>query len=196
MTKLMVVAGVAFDETANPLWEKAEALLRVPGTEVRLCHVVGRGALKAETNETSLVDDALKKLFAWTLAKLGGDAKNPLGPQLHLEVAIGNPADEIVQFAVDNAADLVLVGTHARKGVAKLILGSVAEQVLHRSPCAVLIARTVDFDGRAKTPEVAPAPDASHKPFHPHAPRYHSSVVFSGYDANLFPTGISRKDVR
>ena len=194
MKNLVIVAGIAFDATADALWGKAETLLAVPGAQLRLCHVVGREALKAETSEKSLVDDALARLFAWTLAKLGNDAKNPLGARLHLEVAIGQPADEIVQFAVDYSADLILVGTHARKGVAKLVLGSVAEEVLHKSPCGVLIACPDDFEGRAKTPEVAPASGGPHS-FRPHAPRYHSSVVFSGYDAALFPTGISRKDV-
>jgi universal stress protein A len=192
--KLVIVAGVAWDATADPLWTKAETLLRsMPDAKLHLVHVVGREALKAENSGESLVDETMKRLHEWVVAKAGKD--NPFAAQIHLEVAIGNPADEIVQIAVDDAADLLLLGTHGRKGVAKLVLGSVAEQVLHKSPCSVLIARADDFEGRAKTPSIAPSPEAGHHAYRPHPPRYHSSVVFSGYDAALFPTGVSRKDV-
>jgi nucleotide-binding universal stress UspA family protein len=192
--KLVIVAGIAWDATADPLWTKAETLLRsMPDAKLHLAHVVGREAVKAENTSESLVDETMKRLHEWVVAKAGKD--NPFASQIHLEVAIGNPAEEIVQIAVDNAADLLLLGTHGRKGVAKLVLGSVAEQVLHMAPCSVLIARPDDFEGRAKTPSIAPSPSPEHKPYRPHPPRYHSSVVFSGYDAALFPTGVSRKDV-
>jgi len=193
--KLVIVAGVAWDATADPLWDKAEMLLSSrPDAVLRVCHVVGREAMKAETSEQSLVDDTLKRLHAWVLEKTGS-RDNPMCTQIHLEVSIGNPADEIVQVAVDNDADLLLLGTHARTGVSKLVLGSIAEEVLHKAPCAVLIARTPDFEGRTKSPAIVPAAEEGHKPFRPHPQRYHSSVVFSSYDASLFPTGVSRKSV-
>ncbi len=186
--KLIIVAGVAWDSTADPVWENAETLLRSrPDASLHLCHVVGRGALRAESAESSAIDSALARLHAWVVEKAGRD--NPICAQIHLEVAIGDPAEEIVQLAVDNDADLLLLGTHARKGVAKLVLGSIAEQALHHAPCAVLIARATDFDGRTKSPSIAPPPEPGHKPFHPHAQRYHSSVVFSTFDASLNPTG-------
>ncbi len=193
--KLVIVAGIAWDETADPLWEKATTLLGLRSdAALHLCHVVGRNALTAETVETSLVDDTLTRLHAWVVEKMG-DRDHPMSMQIHLDVVIGDPAQEIVQVAVDNDADLLLLGTHGRKGVAKLVLGSVAEQVLHNAPCAVLIARTPNFDGRVKSPVIGKAPEAGHKPFRPHPQRYHSSVVFSSYDANLIPTGVSRKSV-
>ncbi len=193
--KLVIVAGVAWDPTADPLWDKAETLLWArPDARLHLCHVVGRGAIKAETTETSAIDAALERLHEWVVTKTGG-ADNPICLQIHLEVAIGDPADEIVQVAVDNEADLLLLGTHARKGVARLVLGSVAEKALHESPCAVLIARAPDFEGRARSPSIGPSPEEGHKAFRPHAPRHHSSVEFSSYDSNLIPTGVPRKTV-
>jgi nucleotide-binding universal stress UspA family protein len=193
--KLVIVGGVAWDETADPLWTEAERLLRASSeTTLRLVHVLGLEALRAETDKLSAVDDALKRMHEWVLAKTG-TKDSPLAGQIHLEVAMGNPADEIVQVAVDNSADLILLGTHGRTGVAKLVLGSVAEQVLHRSPCSVFIARPADFEGRDRSPAIEPSPEAGHRPFRPHPPRYHSSVTFSSYDANLIPTGISRKTV-
>lgn len=51
------------------------------------------------------------------------------------------PADGIVQGARDIRADLIVLGSHGRSGVVRLMLGSVAAQVLARSPVPVLVAR-------------------------------------------------------
>jgi universal stress protein A len=57
------------------------------------------------------------------------------------EVRIGSPATEIVAAAKDLHADLVCVGTHGRGGLARVILGSVAEMVVRQAPCPVLTVR-------------------------------------------------------
>ena len=51
------------------------------------------------------------------------------------------PAEEIAQLSADLEADLVVVGTHGRRGVARLMLGSVAESVVRLAPCPVLVVR-------------------------------------------------------
>ena len=50
-------------------------------------------------------------------------------------------AHEIAQLAADLEADLVVVGTHGRRGAARLLLGSVAESVVRLAPCPVLVER-------------------------------------------------------
>jgi nucleotide-binding universal stress UspA family protein len=50
----------------------------------------------------------------------------------------GNPAEQIVQVAKDQSADLIIIGTRARGRVARLFLGSTAEAVLRSAPCPVL----------------------------------------------------------
>lgn len=194
---LVIVAAVLFDPTADAVWDKAETLLWArPGARMHFCHVIGRSAIEAESHdEPSLVDEALKKLHAWVAERAGEDS--PLGLQIHLDVAIGaDPADEIVQRAVDVEADIILLGSHHRKPVARMVLGSVAEKVLHRAPCSVLIAQKTNFDGFAKTPTIAPAPEAGHKAFRPHSVGIRSSVVFSTYDSAIYPTGTSRTTIR
>lgn len=57
------------------------------------------------------------------------------------EVAVGDPAREIVEFAAANDVDHVLVGSHGRKGVSRVLLGSVAERVVRRSPVTVTVVR-------------------------------------------------------
>lgn len=58
-----------------------------------------------------------------------------------IHVRVGRPADEIVRLARDVDADLVLVGTHGRRGVERLLLGSVAERTLRIAHCPVLVVR-------------------------------------------------------
>ena len=50
--------------------------------------------------------------------------------------------DEILRAAVQMRADLIVMGTHGRKGWARAVLGSVTEQVLRRAPCPVLAIRS------------------------------------------------------
>jgi nucleotide-binding universal stress UspA family protein len=69
----------------------------------------------------------------------------------------GEPASEIVSLAAEVGADLIVLGTHGRKGLARLFLGSVAEQVLRLAPCPVL---TVKPPGPASLAEVAAPAEA------------------------------------
>lgn len=75
-------------------------------------------------------------------------------------LAIGQPAHRIVEMAAGLDVDLVVVGTAGRVGVARLALGSVAEQVVRHATCPVLVVRPkahhVEITGIAIDP---PCPD-------------------------------------
>ncbi len=51
---------------------------------------------------------------------------------------VGAPHAQIVEYAVDHGIDLIVMGTHGRGGLEHALLGSVAERVVRRAPCAVL----------------------------------------------------------
>jgi nucleotide-binding universal stress UspA family protein len=53
----------------------------------------------------------------------------------------GDPASEIVRYGRDAGIDLIVMGTHGRTGVERLLLGSVAERVLRDAPCSVLVVK-------------------------------------------------------
>lgn len=59
------------------------------------------------------------------------------------EVVYGDPVGEIVGFAESKKADLLIIGTHDAKGLEKLMLGNVAEHVLRKAHCPVLIMKPV-----------------------------------------------------
>jgi nucleotide-binding universal stress UspA family protein len=61
------------------------------------------------------------------------------GLNVTIEVTLGTVVDTILEEATRDGFDVIIMGTHGRKGLSKLILGSVAEGVLHRAPCPVLL---------------------------------------------------------
>ena len=66
------------------------------------------------------------------------------GLNLELQWMHGKPFIRIVEYARDCQLDLIVIGTHGRGAAAQLIMGSVAEKVVRKSPCPVL---TVHPDG-------------------------------------------------
>ena len=67
----------------------------------------------------------------------------PLNPSISVRHVFleGDPASEIVRYTRDSGIDLVVMGTHGRTGVERLLMGSVAEKVLRDAPCSVLIVK-------------------------------------------------------
>ncbi len=60
---------------------------------------------------------------------------------VHPEVREGSPFDEIVRLAQEKDVDLIVMGTHGRGWLAHVLLGSVTEKVVRKSPCPVLTVR-------------------------------------------------------
>lgn len=56
-------------------------------------------------------------------------------------VVKGIPYEEILKFAKENNIDLIVIGTHGRKGLDRVIFGSTAEKVVRDAPCPVLSVR-------------------------------------------------------
>jgi nucleotide-binding universal stress UspA family protein len=62
--------------------------------------------------------------------------------RVEYRLAEGDPAREILHLAGESPPTLIVMGTHGRTGLGRLLLGSVAEQVLRRAPCPVVTVRT------------------------------------------------------
>jgi nucleotide-binding universal stress UspA family protein len=117
-------------------------LARSLGAEVALIHVVDpsvvayapEGGIPAGELVTLAQQDA-KRL----LAAFGQRAALQPGPLEFIHT--GKPAIEIVKAARHWPADLVVIGSHGRGGVKRLLLGSVAEAVMRHAACPVLVVR-------------------------------------------------------
>lgn len=68
------------------------------------------------------------------------------GIQAEMVVHKGFVPDSILSFAQDQHADLIVMGTHGRRGLDRLVMGSVTEHVLRRAPCPVLAVRKPAHD--------------------------------------------------
>lgn len=77
-------------------------------------------------------------------------------PRWTTHIRLSDPTQAIVQLASDIEADLVVVGTHGRRGLARFLLGSVAEGVMRLAPCPVLVVRPVGADSAADGPKIEP----------------------------------------
>jgi nucleotide-binding universal stress UspA family protein len=105
---------------------------------------------------------------------------------------IGEPAGSLLQMCTDYDAELLIVGTHGRRGLDRVLDGSVAEAVLRRARCPVLIARRKDYTGMPRTllPDPpyaegeAPTPSAP-SDLHTHA----STTLDSWHPSDNGPTG-------
>jgi len=73
------------------------------------------------------------------------------GLRVETRVREGNAGREIVEEAREWGADLVLMGSHGRTGLKRVLTGSVAQHVVSHAPCSVEVVRGVEPESRAAT---------------------------------------------
>jgi nucleotide-binding universal stress UspA family protein len=79
---------------------------------------------------------------AWRqLERSGAEAEAIAKARVPVQMVEGPAPEEIVRIAREHAVDVIVVGTHGRTGVKRAVLGSVAELVVRRAPCSVLVVR-------------------------------------------------------
>jgi nucleotide-binding universal stress UspA family protein len=83
----------------------------------------------------------------------------PVDPSIvvHHVLLEGDPAREIVRYSRDAGMDLIVMGTHGRTGLERLLVGSVAERVMKDASCSVLVVKLPRGVPATETPEVAVA---------------------------------------
>ena len=133
---------------------EAIALARLSGGSIRLLHVLDDLSFTTgfETGATyeNTVLPALREASASILAA-GRErcaAAAVAVEVLTLECFARRPCDVIVEQAVAWPADVVVIGTHGRRGINRMMLGSDAEQVARMAPVPVLLVRSVEDAAR------------------------------------------------
>jgi nucleotide-binding universal stress UspA family protein len=81
--------------------------------------------------------------------------KDPAVPFTH-RLTMGDPAGEIVRIATEEQVEMIVLGTHGRTGMVRFLMGSVAEAIVRRAPCPVLVYRE-SAERLARTPTPVPA---------------------------------------
>ena len=83
--------------------------------------------------ENELIEGARKKMDEFVQTHFS-QMSNVTG-----EVILGDPAETIISYIEDKKMDMIIMGTHGRKGLDRVIFGSVAERVIKTSPVPVLV---------------------------------------------------------
>jgi universal stress protein A len=138
-----ILCPIDFSEGSREAVRVAVALARDTGATVTLFHgyalpLAGAGELTA-VSATSL--EKLDRETEASLREWQQEASRPGGPEVLVAKGLGGTADTIVRHATDHHFDMIVIGTHGRTGVARVLLGSVAEAVVRRSTCPVLVVR-------------------------------------------------------
>lgn len=137
---------VATDLTpaSMPAFEEAVRLAREDGAELILAHAYelpNMGAPMALAPEA--YEDIERRLRGYAESRIQelSDSAHGRGVRARTLVVFGDPSEAIAKVAADEAVDLVIMGTHGRRGFSRLFLGSVATRVISTSPCPVLTVR-------------------------------------------------------
>ncbi len=125
---------------SNQAYFHAVALAEGHGASLTILHVcqartviMGEGMVPAVGAESQDVDYWRRQLEQIRPVNDGIEVRHVL-----LE---GSPAEEIIRYATEQAVDLIVMGTHGRTGLERLLMGSVAEQVVRGAPCSVLVVK-------------------------------------------------------
>jgi nucleotide-binding universal stress UspA family protein len=142
-----IVAGIDYSETGLLALQRA---LNLASGTLHVVHVVEPFAAMAvpagpvlvpAEQTTEQAATTLRQYVEGHLAKAWEGQDRPTVGVVVSHVALGVPAEQIVQIASDLDADLIVVGTHGRRGVKRFMLGSIAERVVRLATCPVLVVR-------------------------------------------------------
>ena len=134
ITPVTVLAAVDYSETATLVVQHAVAMAREKhAQELHFLHV------RPSARDTDDEDAYRRELEEWLAPRIAGPDGVDDGVKVVAHEAFGNPAKVIVEMASDLLASAIVVGTHGRQGVQRMVMGSVAEAVVRRAGCTVSV---------------------------------------------------------
>jgi universal stress protein A len=146
LTVARILVPTDFSETADAALQYAKVLAGQLGASLHLLHVFSN-----RYEVAAYAPDVYAPLPPSMRERAIEDARECLHTRLNSDeeerfrgtraTVTGLTAPQIVKYAGENAIDLIVMGTHGRRGVAHLLLGSVAEHVVRTATCPVLTVR-------------------------------------------------------
>jgi nucleotide-binding universal stress UspA family protein len=148
-SRVKVLAAVDFGDSSLEALRQARSLAHAVGGALAACHVLpGIPEISAMFPERSVELTAALTADEESAQRAVADhVRDKLGLELAVFVERGSPYAEIVRRAESWGANYIAIGTHGRSGFARILLGSVAEQVVRHAHCSVLVARPVRKPG-------------------------------------------------
>jgi nucleotide-binding universal stress UspA family protein len=131
-----------FSESADAAFEFAlDSAIRRPGSTLYVLHVIHEPDAqfwKSYIAEVENVNDEAKKAIDAKVAS-AYLSRVPPGVEVKVEFRIGPDAVTILEFAKTAQVDVIILGRHGHSGVGKALFGSVAEKIVRKAECAVLV---------------------------------------------------------
>jgi len=149
MSERKILFPTDFSHTGDAALEMASTLARERSAKLLIVHVeeppAAYGAGEMYYGMPDPVTEDLRKMLEQVV---------PPAPDVACErrLITGDPAMAIAKLAQEEGVELIVMGTHGRTGLMRLLMGSVAEAVVRRAPCPVLTLR------QPSAPEPAPTP--------------------------------------
>jgi len=141
-----ILCPTDFSDLAAQANGYACALARAFGAEIHVLHVVdeayqywmamGPNSLPVGPSAEEILAGAQQQMQRWRTERFAD-----CGQPIRTEVQVGRPFVEIIRYAREQKIDLLVMGTHGRSGLSHILLGSVTEKVVRKSPCPVLTVR-------------------------------------------------------
>lgn len=181
--KNRIVVGVDLAETGDhALREGLRFAQYLPNSELHVTYVIPtesglHDAKRIEQMAEELprrVEDLRAHLEKACAAPWVGEARTQAAV---LHVRIGTPAQALVQVAIDVDAEMIVVGTHGRAGLEKLMLGSVAQELTRIAPLPVVVARPKDLLALKKTGRPEPRQPGDDIPRAVQTDRFHLEFI-------------------
>ena len=141
-----ILVPTDFSACSTAAFEWAASLARDRGAMLLLLHVRENPGGVGEEESGVNRDEA----YLHRLLRQSGRTAREIGWSQHL--AEGDPGEQIVRFAREQHADLIVIGTHGRRGISRLLMGSVAESVVRQASCPVLTVRQGPGDRSSALP--------------------------------------------
>lgn len=126
-----------FSTDSDPALRVARAIARERGARFVVAHVAPDDSIVDGSVIPVELGPLRKTLEVLRATSDGPDLKYPMETRL----GQGDSCDEIVRIATEIGCDLIVMGTHGRTGLHRLLMGSVAEDVLRRASCPVLFVK-------------------------------------------------------
>ena len=132
-----ILVPIDFSETSKAALRYGVELARALGSQLYLLNVPSQKSEAAEAEFSIGPFESMRNAAHDRLGPLLSEREmRELRPECAMRLC--TPSEEIVQHAAEHEIDLIVMGTHGRDGIARAMLGSVAETVVRRATCPVL----------------------------------------------------------
>ena len=136
-----ILVATDFSECAEQALDYAVALADKLGAKIHLLNVIGIPSMGIPEVGIAVTNTLIESTVRTHHAELDKLATRRASANIECVLRTGDARDLIIDVARELGADLIITGTHGRRGVRRALIGSIAESIVRTAPCPVLTIR-------------------------------------------------------